>query len=287
VTDPASAARAAPVRFPEPALLFEARAARLRTLAAGHAAGDWLALLARVAEGQRAAVREVPVAPAGAGPEAGPPLRAGAVPRDAAWRRMLAVVLSAAAAPGLPAETVEALRTLSGAGAAELERLADAVLAGEVPADRRACAPFVAAALQAWFAALAARLDPAALAAGGDACPACGSAPVAGAVQGGDRRRYLSCSLCACEWNVPRLRCVVCGGEEGVAYYAVEGDGGAKAEACPSCRAYLKLFDEEQRPGLEAAADDAATLALDLLLAEDGWSRVGANPWLATAAPAA
>ncbi len=130
-----------------------------------------------------------------------------------------------------------------------------------------------------------ARLDPASLGAGSGACPVCGSPPVAGVVQGGDRLRFLSCSLCASEWNVPRVRCVLCGGEGDLAYYEVEGDAGGRAEACPSCRAYVKLFDEEKRPGVDPAADDAATLALDLLLAEDGWSRVGANLYLATAAP--
>ncbi|HEX9048903.1 MAG TPA: formate dehydrogenase accessory protein FdhE, partial [Anaeromyxobacter sp.] len=206
---------------------------------------------------------------------------------DGAWRRMLGIVLSAARAPGLPVATLDALRRLADSGVSHLEALADGVLAADVPPDRLACAPFVGAALQAWFAALAARLDPASLAAGTGACPVCGAPPVAGVIQGGDRLRFLSCSVCAAEWNVPRLRCVLCGAEDGLAYYEVQGDAGARAEACPSCRAYVKLFDEEKRPGLEVAADDLATLALDLLLAEDGWSRVGANPYLATApAPA-
>ncbi len=285
------AARAAPVRVHDPALLFEARAARLRTLAAGNAASDWLLLLSRIAHGQAVAVREIAVAPLHAprspGAEPGPPLLVDAVPRDGAWRRMLGIVLSAANAPGLPVETLDALRRLGDSGVSHLESIADGVLAGDVAPDRLACAPFVAAALQAWFAALAARLDPATLRPGTGACAVCGSPPVAGVVQGDDRLRFLSCAVCASEWNVPRLRCVLCGGEGELAYYEVDGDAGAKAEACPSCRAYVKLFDEERRPGVDPAADDAATLALDLLLAEDGWRRVGPNPYLATAVPAA
>ncbi|HEX9051925.1 MAG TPA: formate dehydrogenase accessory protein FdhE, partial [Anaeromyxobacter sp.] len=80
----AGAARAAPVRVPDPALLFGRRAARLRALAAGHSAGDWLLLLARVADGQRVAVREIAVAPgrAALAGGAGPPLALDAVPRD-------------------------------------------------------------------------------------------------------------------------------------------------------------------------------------------------------------
>lgn len=278
-----AAAGPPPIRVHDPALLFGARAARLHALADGHAAGDWLLFLSRVAAGQAAAVREVSP-PAARAPGAGPPLAAGGVPRDGTWRRMLGAILSASARPGLPPETEGALRRLGGADPPELEALADAVLAGDVPPDARAPAPLVAAALQAWFAALAAGLDPARVAPCAEGCPVCGSPPVAGAVHGGDRLRYLSCALCAAEWNVPRLRCVVCGGEGELAYYEVEGDGGAKAEACGACGAYVKLFDEERRPGLEPAADDAATLALDLLVAEEGFGRAGTNLLVAAAA---
>jgi FdhE protein len=283
-------ARAETLRLPDPGLLFDARAARFGALATGHSAPDWLLLLSRLANGQRAAVREVPVEPARAppGPEAGPPLAYARVPRDGAWRRMLGVVLSAAkAAPGLPAEALDALRRLEGSEVSQLEALADGVLEGRVPPDRVACAPFVAAALQAWFAVLSSRLDPATVGGGSAACPVCGGPPVAGVVEGKDRLRYLSCALCAAEWNVPRLRCASCGDEADLAYLHVEGDEGAKAEACGVCRAYLKLFDEEKRPGAEPAADDAATLALDLLLAEEGWQRVGLNLYVGTAGPEA
>ncbi len=277
-------ARPDPLRLPDPALLFEARGARLAKLAEGNAAGDFLLLLSRVAAGQRAAVREVPVHPARA-PGDGPPLGAERLARDGAWRRMLGIVLSTARAPGLPVETLEALRRLSGSDASHLESIADAVLAGEVPPDRLACAPFVGAALQAWFSALAARLDPAQVAAqGGASCPVCGSPPVAGVVQGKDRVRYLSCSLCAAEWHVLRLHCVLCGKDDDLAYLGSEADPGAQGEACGHCRAYVKLFDEEKRGGVEAAADDAATLALDLALAEEDWRRVGTNLYLAAGA---
>jgi FdhE protein len=274
-------AQADPLRLPDPALLFEARAGRLAKLAEGNPAGDFLLLLSRVADGQRIAVREIPVQPVRAQGE-GPPLAAQRVPRDGAWRRMLGVVLSAAKAPGLPAETLDALRLLADSGVSDVESIADAVLAGEVPRERVACAPFVGAALQAWFAALAARLDPAGVPQGRALCPVCGSTPVAGVVQGRDRLRYLSCSLCAAEWHVLRLHCILCGKDDDLAYLGSAEDRGTQAEACGHCRAYVKLFDEERRGAADPAADDVATLALDLVLAEEGWQRAGTNLYLAS-----
>ena len=276
-------AKAEPLRVHDPALLFEGRAGRLAKLAEGSSTAEYLALLSRVAAGQRTAVRDVPVRPARApaGEGGGPPLRADAVPRDETWRRMLVIVLSATRGPDLPPETLAAVDRLAAADAAELEALAGAVLAGEVPPDRVACVPFVGAALQAWFSALASGLDPAKVAAGGPTCPACGSPPVAGVVQASDRLRYLSCELCAAEWNFPRLHCVACGKDADLAYYDVEPFPGVKAEACGRCRAYTKLFEQEKRAGLDPAADDVATIALDLLLAQDGWQRVGGNLYIA------
>ncbi len=277
-----ASALADPVRLPEPGLLFGARAGRFRALAAGHAAPEWLLLLARVADGQRAAVREIRVHPAPALGD-GPPIAH--AERDGSWRRMLAVVLSGARAPGLPAETLDALRFLSEGGADDLEEIADLVLAGEVPEDRLACAPFVGAALQAWLGALAAQVDPAGAPSGGLECPVCGAPPVAGIVQASDRARWLACSLCGAEWRLERLRCAACGSDARLGYFHVEGDPGATAEACGGCRAYLKLFDEEKRPGAVPAADDAATIALDLLMADEGYQRAGANPYLAHLVP--
>jgi FdhE protein len=304
----------APLRLPDPRLLFEARAARLETLAAAHAAADWLRFLSRLAAGQALAVREVPPGAARA-PGEGPPLAWARLPRDAAWRRMLAVIAAAFQGSALPVQARDALARVAALDPAGLEALAGEVLAGEVREDRVALAPFAGAALQAWFASLAAAIDPAAVAGGRGECPVCGFAPVAGIVQS-DRLRYVTCALCTAQWNSLRVQCVLCGGEK-LEYLHAEGapqgaprtetasprrsnlapqgaprteaasprrsnlDRGAKAEACGSCRAYLKLFDEEHRPGADAAADDAATIALDLLVADEGYHRAGPNLYVA------
>ena len=189
--------------------------------------------------------------------------------------------LRGAARPRLPVETQDALRRLADSGVSQLEALADGVLAGDVPQDRLACAPFVGAALQAWLAALAAASIRARCRAAQGRVP--GLRRPAGrrrSSRRGDRLRYVACALCAAEWNVPRVRCAICGGEK-LEYLTPRATAAPKAEACRSCRAYLKLFDEEQRPGAEAAADDAATIALDLLVADEGYRRAGPNLYVA------
>jgi len=274
--------------LPDPPALFEARARRLAALAPGSAIEPYLALLARVARGQARAVREVAI-PA-------PPARGGAVPLwpslalvGPAWRRMLATVVAAARGPDLPGEADAALRRLEAAAPAALDRMAEAILAGglapAVRAESLAEAPFVGAALQAGFALLAAGLYAAALAPADCGCPACGSPPVAGVIHGVDRLRYLACALCGTSWYLPRVHCGACGGNAGIVHLALPGEDGLKAEACGACGAYVKLVDEERRPGAEPLADDAATLTLDLLVAQEGYGRAGPN-LLLRAAPA-
>lgn len=257
-------------RLPVPGRVFGARAARLDALAAGHPAAPFLALLARLARGQEAAVREVRC---GARPEAARGARLEGGPE---WRAMLRVVLGAVRGLTLPAPAREAIARLHAAGEPELESLAAGVLAGHTV--DLATAPFVGAALQAQFTALAAGLHAAALPLAQAVCPACGFAPVAATVGGVDRLRYVTCGLCATEWHVPRVQCAVCRSTEQISYYEIaDAPPGVKAEACGSCHAYLKVFDLQHLTGADPLADDAATLVLDVLLGEQGWRRVGRN----------
>lgn len=274
---------APPARLRDPGRLFEARAARLRVLSEAHPAPEWVLLLSRLAAAQAVAVREVPV-PAAEASGVGAPLALVSPSRDGAWRRMLRIVVSAAAAPGLPEVARAALRDLAEADAPRLDALADALLAGRLPQAQLASGPFVGAALQAWLAALASRVDPRSLSPARAACPVCGGPPVAALVHGNDRLRYVTCALCCSEWHVPRIRCTTCGAEEGLAYLHADGDRGVQAEACPACRTYLKLLDGEARPGADPAADDAASLALDLRVGEEGYARAGMNLYAVAAA---
>jgi FdhE protein len=280
VTDaPALPGAIRPIRLPDPALLFRARADRLAALAPGSPAEGYLLLLSRIARGQLRAVREiaVPAIPRGGAR----PIAPSRLPREAAWRRMLGVVLAEAKQPGLPAEALFAIRRLEDDGVTALDRLADAVLAGrlgpEVAPDALATAPFVGAALQAWFAANAAAVDLAGVEPAQGGCPLCGAPPVAGIVLGDDRLRYLACSLCGAEWHLARVHCASCRDNAALSYFSIEGERGVQAEACEACHTYVKLFDLRDRPGAEPLADDAATIPLDLLVAEEGYARGGVN----------
>jgi FdhE protein len=302
-------------RLPVPSEVFERRAARFRELASGHSLEQYLIVLAQVAEGQARASRVIqPIvegepalaeavrlrpAPADLQERAQPrPLFAREWPRSSAWRRALEIIIDAMEPLTLPELTTSALVSLGVSSPTQLERAADIVLAGDCARADLAAAPFVGAALQVYWTTLAARLPALELedqrhlspssapGCGGphaSECPACGRPAAAGIVTGDQHLRYLSCGLCSTEWYLPRLICSACGSSADLSYFEVEDGGGAcRAETCPRCGTYLKLFYQERAPGAEAIADDVASLALDLLMTDKGYVRTGSNLLLLT-----
>lgn len=271
-----------PVRLPPvPSRVFATRAARFRALAQDHAAGDFLAALARLADAQGLACQEVPV-PVIGGRDAWPavPLSVREWRRADAWRTALSVILAEMTKAPLPGAAQAVLADLERSASPDVEAFADLLLAGAFDRIDPAVAPFVGAALQVYWTVLASCVPAEAVAASESGCPVCGSAPVAGLVLG-DGLRYLVCSLCAAEWHLTRVVCATCRSTDGISYFAIDGDPGAgKAEACERCRTYLKLFYRETAPQAEPLADDVATLPLDLLMAEKSYSRGGVNLFL-------
>jgi FdhE protein len=93
--------------------------------------------------------------------------------------------------------------------------------------------------------------------------------------------RYLHCALCNTEWNYVRVKCATCDATAGISYRLLENADGTQAEAvraetCDSCKSYLKIVYRE-KGGVDAVADDLATLALDILVDEAGYARAGPN----------
>ena len=270
------------LRLPRPAELFARRAERLRELAPENPLRDLLAALAELVDAQRAVAPRVGPGPAPADLPLEVPLAAARLRRQPEWRAAIPSILGELRPGSWPGPARAAMARLAAAAPVEIEALADEILAPPYrPADL-AAAPFVAAALQVYFASHAALLAPSSVARTRSGCPVCGSPPVAGLVLGDDKLRYLACSLCGSEWNLPRIQCWLCRSTGGISFLAIEGGPeGLRAEACSSCKAYVKLFYREQRPRAEPLADDLASLALDLLAAEEGWARSGVNLFLA------
>lgn len=295
------------LRLPEPATLFGERAMRLRQLATGHAMGDYLCFAAEVCLAQHETVRSTE-------PPAPPPpetfehaARLGVAPlptalwlHGGAWRTTLRALLQHLA-PHLPDDLSHStVQRLLDTPDSALDPLATRLLHDHLDADTLAAAPFIAAALQVHGARLvaAAAQAYAALPAGAfgrvddlRTCPCCGSRPTASVQRLGAEasgQRYLHCSMCAAQWHLVRITCAHCGNHQGLTYEqlqpvdAIDTPRAAtvRAECCPACRGYLKQVAQDQDPHAEAVADDVASVALDLLLGDTGWQRLGVNTFL-------
>jgi FdhE protein len=198
-----------------------------------------------------------------------------------AWQKALHAIVSEMQLVPLPEPSQSALSRLREVQPAELGYLARSILSGNVDGIDRATSPFLSGALQVHWTRLAPMVQAGVTQQSAGGCPICASPPVAGVVLSGRKLRYLCCSLCATRWCVARLTCVNCGSTASISYFTIDGDtNGTKAEACSQCETYLKLFYQENNPEAEAFADDLATLAMDLLMANHGYRRSGVNLFL-------
>lgn len=288
--------------LPEPSRLFAERALRLRQLAASHAMRDYLMLLALVGEAQHARVQSqtAMVLPTlaqldSAAQEGQPALGATGWTRDGQWRAELRALLQ---------QVLEQLPNDSPARAAvqaviqlpdtTLEQQADRLLAGITLGLDLAAAPLIAAGLQLYFTQLVAATGATQLSAfpvptQATRCPCCGSLPVTSIIRLGGQQegqRYLYCTLCNAQWHLGRIQCTHCLATQGIHYESlrpnVDSDTEPKrpvveAEACDSCHHYLKIMHVARDLHVEPVADDLATLTLDLLVSEAGFSRHGTN----------
>jgi FdhE protein len=277
---------------PDAANLFSRRAERFDQLAEGHSLADWLRFLGAISRAQHAALQTLPALEL---PDAAkiafarehrmPPLPAQSWPRPAAWRDVLREIATAvdAAATEPARKDLARLRALD---AEALDALAERVLHTELYGDDAALLPYVGAALQVLWTAGAARLGVSEIAALDvpGVCPCCGFLPVASVIRTvGEvsNLRYLHCALCNTEWNLVRLKCSACDVTDGVTYRSLQDEAGKendaiRAETCESCKSYLKIAYAE-KAAVDPVADDLATLALDILVDEAGYSRSGPN----------
>jgi FdhE protein len=277
------------LRLAEPDV-FAHRAERFKQLSKGHSFSGYLAFLGSLAQAQQEALAHFPSVPLPTSEQQAlcrehgmPVLGCQSWPRDPAWKLGITSILQYMSSLSLATPANEVISRLKQASDAELEDIAGKLLSGNLASVNAQDMPFIAAALQVYWVHMAAalgeqafmQLDQAGL------CPVCGSHPVAGIVRiGGSEEglRYLSCSLCASEWHMVRIKCSNCESTHGINYFELEGSNGSvKAENCDDCGTYLKLLNMAKDHQVEAVADDLATLALDLLMDEAGKSRGGPN----------
>ena len=263
------------VRKPRADRVFADRAQRLRTLSANHAIGDYLLLMAAVADSQQRALAT----------RIASNLPVPSSLREMPWHEVLREICGdLLELPNLPSAVRETCQGLSDATPASLEAQVQALLElSNEPVDA-ASAPFVMGALQVCWTHLAIRTDSAAdrdpKALGG--CPVCDAPPVASIVHvEGGGHRYLLCSLCASEWHFVRALCTHCASSKGISEQSIEGGAKAvRAECCENCHTYRKIFYREHDAAVEPVADDLASLALDLLLSDAGYRRSSGHPLL-------
>lgn len=141
---------------------------------------------------------------------------------------------------------------------------------------------FVPALLQPYLEALR-PVGPAASEENPTRCPFCGSRPIASLLRE-DRtaetvRRTLVCSLCAAEWEFPRVLCPGCREErpEKLPRYTAQEIPWIRVEACDTCRRYLKSVDLTVNADAEPVVDELASTPLDVLARERGYEKIVPN----------
>ena len=304
-------------RWSERQTLFAERAMRLRQLARGHAMGDFLGFMADLAMAQHEALQcfpaSVPLPDAAALDRASqrgePPLSTLDWPRDPAWQDALRQICLSLR-PTAPAPVQALLDGLLSADADALELQADRLLTGLMRGLDLGTAPLIAAALQGYWTHLVLEVQRQHIGGGqpfgrpddhaSGVCPCCGSRPVASITRSeGDSlgQRYLHCGLCNTEWHRVRIQCAHCGSGKSIAFQSLDtadlaegldedeaaarsaraAQAAIQAETCDDCGHYLKIMHTDRDPGVDAVADDLASVTLDLLVAETGLQRHGLN----------
>ena len=281
------------ILLPNSGMRFSYTAARLEALAAGHPMEDWLRFMSSLALAQHVAATELD---SFAGPELSvveqvvdarmPPLAADGHRRDSVWRDGLALLLDSFDDGAMPTQAQTVIARLRSRDPAAIESLADAFLHGSVDIADAGPVLYIAAALQVYFTRMAESLPVSALRLlpQRGLCPCCGSTPICGLVTAAGQTpgaRYLYCSLCSTAWNHVRAVCITCGDSRAVSLKGIEGDAGiVKAETCGHCHTYAKMVYQAQDMKADPFADDLASLGLDVLVSEAGWSRHAPNPLL-------
>jgi formate dehydrogenase accessory protein FdhE len=112
-------------------------------------------------------------------------------------------------------------------------------------------------------------------------CPMCESEPVVGVMreeQLGAKRTFI-CSLCANEWEFPRVACPGCGEDrnDALCVYTSEYFEHVRVDACDTCMTYVKTVDLTKNGLAIPVVDELASLPLTLWAQEHGYTKLQPN----------
>jgi hypothetical protein len=111
-------------------------------------------------------------------------------------------------------------------------------------------------------------------------CPWCGAPPSVAVLreEGHGAKRFLLCGWCLREWPAPRLTCLACGESsfDALPVFSAQELPAMRADACDTCRVYIKTVDLTRDGNAVPLIDDLATLPLDLWARETGYRRLRA-----------
>jgi FdhE protein len=140
---------------------------------------------------------------------------------------------------------------------------------------------FARAFLQPYAAALRARSNLRWTGPAPFACPFCKRKPSVGILRpmGDGGLRSLVCSFCLAEWEFRRIVCPGCGEEDykKLPVYTAEELKHVRAEACESCRTYIKTVDMTTGGLVEPLVDEMASIPLDVWVQEQGYAKLQQN----------
>ena len=173
------------------------------------------------------------------------------------------------------------------ANKAKWQNWASDIIAHKLPQENLAQHIYVTGALQIVLTLAAAKLDPKKLQPiEGNLCPCCGGTHSASMIVGwpsSEGIRFCSCLYCGSMWRYVRIKCTFCEETKGISFREIDGGPGTiLAETCDTCKRYCKQMNHQKDSHFDVFADDIGSLALDLLMKEDGTFKRGAfNPFLA------
>ena len=274
------------VLFANPKNLYQRRAKRLRDLAQNHPLSDYLLFAADIVESQLSTLEKNPLPPQQFEQLNDiEPLNAKTFKRNSIWREYLTEILDEIK-PKANEQVAATIEFLEKASSAELEEMANKLLAQEFNLVSSDKAVFIWAALSLYWLQAAQQIPHNSQVENAENlhhCPVCGSLPVTSIVQIGTSQglRYLHCNLCESEWNLVRAQCTNCNSHDKLEMWSLDEELAlVRAETCGSCESYLKIMFQEKDPHVEPVADDLASIFLDIEMEEKGFARSGLNPFV-------